>query len=299
MLDGPAGLWFDGHVEQGTAMSRTARRGVAGALSALAVMVVGAGLAWACTPAAYLFLSKTGAAPGTTITISGKEFAPGPVEIEWTGAPAAERTMATGPSFSVPVAVPDIEPGVYYVQATALDDFGGIEGQATRAFKVSVPAPAPTPGRTEARPEPAPNAVPAPRGRAEARSQAPANAAPLAPSRAPAPAVIAPRTPAAAPATDAPSTPAAREPEREAVSTPPPPSSARTSSQRSVVADLWSGFAAGPESSLPPSTTTTATSAGASGSRMLGIALLGTGLVVMLGGFVVAGLRRRRAPARR
>ena len=276
-------------------MSRRARRSVVGVLSTLAALVIGASLAWACTPAAYLFLSETGGDPGATISVTGKQFAPGPVEIEWTGAAGAPSTMAKGPSFSVSIAVPDLEPGVYYLQATAVDDFGGIEGQATRAFRVNVPAPARTPGRTGAEPAPAPNGAPtAPGGRGGTQSRpAPEGVAPVAPPRAAPPAAIAPAAPAAS-AGATPARPSPREDGRAAVEAPFPP--ARAPSQESVAADLWSGFASGPNPSLL-SAPAAATPASGSGSRLLGFGFLGAGLVAALGGLALAGLRHRRAPA--
>jgi hypothetical protein len=270
-------------------MSGSARRYFIGVLSTLAVVVGGVGLAWACTPSAYLFLSETGGSPGTTITVTGKEFAPGPVEIEWTGAKGAQPTLANGPSFSVAMPVPDVEPGVYYVQATAVDDFGGIEGQATRAFKVNVSAAERgAPAKTVAGPESRPESAPAPGGGAETRSrQAPRRDAP------PAPAAAAPE-----PAASVPATPAALE--RGRAADPSPEGSARTPSQSTAAGDLWSGFASGPNSSLlPGGATDPAPSASGSGPRLaLGMALLGAGLTALLAGFAVAGLRRRRASTR-
>ena len=291
-------------------MSARARRSVAGVVSVLAVVVGGVGLAWACTPSAYVFLSKTGGSPGTTITVRGKEFAPGPVEIQWTGAQGAQRTVANGPTFSVPVVVPDAEPGVYYVEATAVDDVGGIEGQATRAFKVNLPAGERAPARTKARPEPRPDGAPAPGGGAETPSrQAPERAAPVVPTRAAAPvAPLATRVPAPAAteaaaresAASAPAASTARESGRAAGPIPPSGSSARAPSQETASADLWSGLASGPNSSLLPSETNLAASASGSGSRLaLGMAFLGAGLVALLGGFAGAARRRRRASARR
>ena len=280
-------------------MSRIARRSIMGVLSALAVVVGGAGLAWACTPSAYIFLSATDGSSGTTINVKGKEFAPGPVEIQWNGVPGAQPTVANGPDFSVAVAVPDVKPGVYYVQATATDDFGGIEGQATRAFKISVPAGERAPARTEARTEASPNGTPAPGGRAETRSgQVPERVASVAPAPTPAaPAAAPPEAAAGAPAASAPVTEIARE--RGSPAAPAVGSSPRTPSQQSAAGDLWSGFASGPNQSLLPKATT-ATSAGGMDSRFaLGMAFLGTGLVVLLAGFAVAGLRRRRVLTRR
>jgi len=296
-LDLMTEAWLDDSVERRTLMSRTARRTVMGVLSALAVVVGGAGLAWACTPSAYIFLSATGGSSGTTINVKGKEFAPGPVEIQWNGVPEAQPTVANGPNFSVPVAVPDVEPGVYYLQATAVDDFGGIEGQATRAFKVSVPAGERAPARTEARPEPQPDGAPAPGGRAETRSrQAPGRVAPLAPDPA-GPIATAPEAAAAEPAASAPVTPIAGERGNAAAQS--PGSSPRTPSQQSAAGDLWSGFASGPNQSLLPKATTATSASGSDPRFALGMAFLGAGLVTLLGGFLLLGLRRRRVSAPR
>jgi hypothetical protein len=77
-----------------------------------------------------------------------------------------------------------------------------------------------------------------------------------------------------------------------------PPVGARPS-ERSATGDLWSGFGPGKRASLIPSATDpVAPSDGPGGQLAIGVALLGLGLVALLGGFGVAEVRRRRALAR-
>ena len=107
--------------------------------AALAVMVVTAALAWACTPQAIIYLGPSSTGPaGSTINVTGKGFTPGPVEVRM--GPGRPLATATGPEFSIPVKIPAAEPGVHYVTAVAYKPDGTEAGQATRALRVKAPA---------------------------------------------------------------------------------------------------------------------------------------------------------------
>ncbi len=282
-------------------MSRAARRTVAAALGVLSLVVGVSSLAWACTPSAYIFLSANSGGAGKTVTVTGKEFAPGPVRIEWTGAPGAQSVHANGPTFSVPVTVPQVKGGgVLYLRATAVDSTGGVQGHATRAFKVTAPASERSPVTTKPRVEPGVPGAPAPRGRSEARSgpqpqRRPASVTPPRPVPTTAPSVTArataPRTAAAA-AAPAQATHRARRRGRAA----PSPTVERP--QASAVGDLWSRFTFGRKPSLLPTWADPANAESGSTSQLtIGMAFVGAGLVALLAALYAAGLHRRRRAA--
>lgn len=270
-------------------MSRAARRTVAAALGVLSLVVGVSSLAWACTPSAYIFLSANSGGAGKTVTVTGKEFAPGPVRIEWTGAPGAQSVQASGPTFSVPVTVPQVKGGgVLYLRATAVDSTGGVQGQATRAFKVTVPASERSPVTTKPRVEPGVPGALAPRGRSKARSgpqpqRRPASVTPSRPVPTTAPSVTAratARRTAAAAAAPAQATHRARRRGRAA----PRPTVERP--QASAVGDLWSRFA-------DPANA----DSGSTSQLTIGMAFVGAGLVALLAALYAAGLHRRRRAA--
>lgn len=162
-------------------MTRRVRLSLSSLFAALAVAVGATAVAWACTPQAIIYLdpSSSGQA-GSTITVTGKAFIPGSVEVRMgSGRPLA---TATGPDFSVSVRIPAAKPGVYYVKAVAYRPDGTIAGEASRALRVKAPAPEREPA--------VPTQQPAPRReRTQATPKQPAiDDQPAAPVETPAPA---------------------------------------------------------------------------------------------------------------
>lgn len=90
---------------------------------ALAIVIGGATLAWACSPQAGFELQPAAGAPLAEFTAEGYGFTPGtPVEVRWDSATGPLLATATGPSFSVAVTVPaDASSEVHYVVAVAAD----------------------------------------------------------------------------------------------------------------------------------------------------------------------------------
>lgn len=120
-------------------MTRKVRRSLSCMFAALSVLVGAAAVAWACTPQAIIYLGPSSTGPaGATITVTGKGFVPGPVEIRVDS--GRLLATATGPDFSVRVRIPATEPGVYYVNAVANKPDGSVAGQASRALRVKAPA---------------------------------------------------------------------------------------------------------------------------------------------------------------
>lgn len=105
-------------------------------------------LAWACTSQAWLGdITPTAGPPGTRATVTGKNFAPGPVEIRWNTNGGTVLATASGPSFSVAVTIPEVAPDVYTVVAVARQGTT-IIGQASTAFEVTPAAAAERGGYT-------------------------------------------------------------------------------------------------------------------------------------------------------
>ena len=98
------------------------------------------GVAFACTPQIRSYaVAPESAAPGSTVTVQGRDISSAsPVEIRWNGTRGqvlgVARAGADG-SFSVPVQVPDVAPGVYAMTLVSTD-----AGVGRSAFEVTVAA---------------------------------------------------------------------------------------------------------------------------------------------------------------
>lgn len=83
-----------------------------------------ASVAFACSPMPRVYsVLPESASPGSTVMVEGREVAaPAPVEIRWNGVRGEVLATATAGSdgtFSVPVRVPDVAPGVYSLTLVA------------------------------------------------------------------------------------------------------------------------------------------------------------------------------------
>lgn len=100
------------------------RSGTLACLGVVAVLMLGLGLAWACTPTSSIVLLPETGPTASKITVSG-QVAPdagsaAPVEIRWnsvSGLLLGTVTADATRNFSAEVTVPDVAPGVYYVLA--------------------------------------------------------------------------------------------------------------------------------------------------------------------------------------
>lgn len=267
-------------------MTRRVRLSLSSLFAALAVAVGATAVAWACTPQAIIYLdpSSSGQA-GSTITVTGKAFIPGSVEVRMgSGRPLA---TATGPDFSVPVRIPAAKPGVYYVKAVAYRPDGTIAGEASRALRVKAPAPEREPA--------VPTQQPAPRReRTQATPKQPAiDDQPAAPVETPAPAPADaepagadPVTAAAPVAETAKQPPAATRPAARQV----PPKSRAVSPPAPAARALWS-----PPAQAGPSLTAAPAPDDAGALPVVGMVLVALGLAG-LGGFGYALMRVRSRP---
>lgn len=281
--------------------SRGMTRAAAG--GALAIVLLLAAPAFACTPGADFTADPGSAAAGAAVHVTGRAFDASsgmPVKINW-AAPesSSSRVLLSVPvdengAFRATVTIPaDARLGYYDLHAAQAG--GKVARLASGRFEV-VPAgqqqpqhnpPPPGQGPTApADPAPAPSAAPA-ASTAPAAAPAPSASAPAAaPARAaaPAPAAPAPAAEVAAPA------PAAEPAAPVAVEEP-----ARSPSVQSTTSDLWSGFGSATEGpSLDGPAQPVTAPAGSLGG---GIALLVVGSLMLLAGAGVAGARRIRAKA--
>jgi outer membrane biosynthesis protein TonB len=337
----------------------------------LGVLLVGAALAWACTPQATITLDTSSGPAGTSVTVSAADFIDGPVEIRWSGASGAVLATGQGPAFATTVTIPDAAPGMYYIYGTSTDEEGRRVGNTSRAFQIagaespepSGDSPSTDEGAPAASPAPAAPApvaptqvAPAPEAPAEAQTPQPTTApsdGTAAPESSPAPEDAASpepaparpeerdesrgqaRSPAEGPASDNPAVVVTGGGERvfggSVGSTTEEPTSAgavftaagsseqsersattgerpgsggeggRADRERSATAggDRGSESTSSTAASLAPSLSDADVPTDGPGSLLaVGVGLLGVGLATMLGGFLVADVRRRRlAPA--
>ncbi len=119
-------------------MSTKRRRISLVAILALAALSsYSAALAWACTPQSHIDLGATSGHPGGKLTVTGRAFLSGPVQIYWSGDTGPVLATATGPSFTVTITIPRVTPGLYYPHGVARDpNSGTIAGDAGRGFEV-------------------------------------------------------------------------------------------------------------------------------------------------------------------
>lgn len=101
------------------------------------VLLVGAGLAWACTQQAYISVTPDEAEAGAQVTVNGEQFMPQhEISVRWGGRNGPELGRGRGPEFHMEVTVPEsAEPGDYLVWAVDTED----EWAARRSFTVTDP----------------------------------------------------------------------------------------------------------------------------------------------------------------
>ncbi len=290
------------------------RAGLTVLFVAAGVLAVTAALAYACTVQPTMALGDGSAAPGGTVGGTGEFFSKtgGPVQLHFNSLDSA--VVWSGPADAVGriafrFDVPDVAPGDYTIVATQVSVTGQpVAGTPSRAPLTVVasqppaggPAPgapqrpeprrAPQPERSPAAPRPSPAPAPAPRGdrpvslpdRAGAGGAELGGALRAREPAAPEPAV-----------TDR----GAARPREQGRGSARPGGQGASVPERSAGGDLWSGFASAKGPSLtagegPPA------AAGGPGLAV-GVGMLGIGLVGLLGGVLVAALRRRRAVEQR
>jgi hypothetical protein len=117
----------------------------------LALVVFGA-YAWACTVYAQLHVTPGSGPSGATVTVEGVQFGSGRVELRWDSPIGALLAETEGPSFKVPVTIPQDEPGDHVIIAVhaSLDPMHSpptaSAGYARAPFLVAPPRPSDDPG---------------------------------------------------------------------------------------------------------------------------------------------------------
>lgn len=273
---------------------------------ALAVVLLIAAPALACTPKAGFTADPGRAQAGAAVHLTGNNFnADGmPVKIHWSAAESGtEQVLMSVPvdgsgSFQATATIPaDARPGSYVLRAKQV---GSAYEPARIQFQVLEPGEAPVPAEPGNTGTPSKPADPqrAPESPQPAPASQAADTTPVASSpAAPADAATAPRRAAA---TAAPATPAAAAPTAPVETADPAPAApvqavaepAATPSVKSTTSDLWSGFN-GRTAGQVPSLAAPVERAPAE-SMAGGIALLVVGTLTLLAGAGVAGIRRTR-----
>lgn len=300
-------------------MNALRRYAVAGAVALVAVGLGCASVAFACSTTTVQITS--GSASGTVgsqYQVSGEAFGSsqyGPVEIRWNSITGNQLASAPGPSFSVPVTIPKVAPGLYYIVAVqhALAD-NSVAGKSTVPYRVVASPPEPTPA-----PAPAPSGDPTLTAASPSLDPTPAPAVASSPS-APSAAVSAPTSPSASSSPPAPAqstAPSSPVPSRATAASPAQParsaSPLRPSSAASTVAAVTPVTTTNDATVVPPSVEAVtgpapAPRAGFSGlevppqnahgsSSAVGAAMLSLGAIAAMASFWVALLRRRRVVA--
>ncbi len=137
-------------VHTGTVSSRRAAMCIS--LLVSLVLLGAASGAIACVPSSTLAVQPQSGPPGSTTTVKGDSFPKGDVEIHWDSLNGQVLGMAQGPSFSLPVTIPNVEPGIYKVLATARwEDQQRAVGRAS--FTVNTTTTTTTAGSTSPQPE--------------------------------------------------------------------------------------------------------------------------------------------------
>ena len=101
------------------------RRGVGATAAVLGLALGGASVAWACSAQPNVRVEGSGKAVGgqtsgpvgTQINFTGRDFGPGQVQVRWNSRTGQLLAEAQGPSFSVPVTIPQAPAGVHYIVA--------------------------------------------------------------------------------------------------------------------------------------------------------------------------------------
>lgn len=293
-------------------MTRNTHRILLCTFGALALGVGFSGLAWACTQQAYIdpikSISSSGGKGGSTITVTGWRFIPGPVQIHLNSESGPILATATGPNFTTTVKLPKVQPGVYFVYATAKQSDGTkftpnpkkfmakAAAAPRRQTAARAPAPKPDPGRNERPQASAERSSPSrshpslSKSDATPPATAPATTAATAgASSAVTPVVVSSQPTSAAPA-KAPA-PAKRPVKTNGASVPAPPQPTAITPLVTSLRSPWSDQpSAGPDFAAA-----SASAKSSDGIPSLGLGLLVLGLAV-LGGAAFALLRARPRP---
>ncbi len=280
-------------------MRRDTRRGWLVAAAALgAALLGGSALAWACTADAAIQLNPQSGPVGTDVQVTGDAFTDNPVELRWDDG----RLLGTaqGPSFVATVTIPEASLGEHTIIAT---NVGASLGLAPQAFLVTAKPQEPTDqgpkkgsggnSKPDGNANPGGNSGSSPPGRAD--SKAPGDTrverAGSPPGAGDSGSLVQREVSLLGRTMFAGSAPAADA--RRGASR-----GAEAISERSAVSDPAAGYSAGTAPSLGSGSVVPG-SDGSDTPFAFGLALLGTGMLVLLGGGLFLVLAKRKATADR
>lgn len=283
---------------------RTTRGALGAGLALLSVPLLVASMAWACSPGKTVSAAPAAPVPGGgTVAIQGSTWEAGPIEVRWqsrTGARLPVTGDATGPGFNLTVTIPDrVTEGSTYTLWVVGPSSAGTNGGAPtdNAMPMTITAGAPRVVEPVSEPvTPTPTPTPVTPATGPAAVQPVEDTSVFEPTDAAVPAAAPARSPGVAAAPVRTGSPTVAVPVRPAESTAavvPQPSASEVApvvpGAQSAGSDLWSGFATGerPGASLVGPAT-----APAENGMGTGLAVLGIGLLALMGGAAVA-LRRR------
>lgn len=110
------------------------------ALCSLAFAMFSGGTSWACVPQPQVFVRPYASGPsGAQVTVEGLNFSAGDAEVRWNGLDGDLLASAAGGQFSLPVTIPQAEPGLYVVTALTRDNEGVVNTSAVASFQVTGP----------------------------------------------------------------------------------------------------------------------------------------------------------------
>ncbi len=142
--------------------------GVVLSLAVIVLAVQGDTGAWACVPQPLISVQPRASGPsGSDVTVEALAVS-GAAEIRWNGVDGPLLATATGPSFSVPVSLPDAPPGLYAIVVFERGADGSVGSSGRAAFQITgdadqssavmqpaPPGPPSSPGRSSFAPAPA------------------------------------------------------------------------------------------------------------------------------------------------
>lgn len=135
------------------------RRGIAGAVAAVAAVLFAASVAWACTGQVTMSVAPVSSgAPGSVVTVdvaAGPGLDQGPMQVRWNGLDG-QVLATTDRSASLAVTIPQADPGVYYLVLS--NDRSDV---ARAAFEVTGPSGSPAASAWVSSSEPARSDAPA------------------------------------------------------------------------------------------------------------------------------------------
>ncbi len=109
------------------------------ALGFLGVVIATASLGWACVPQPLVSVQPMASGPpGGQVTVNALAIT-GPAEIRWSAPDGPLLATAAGPSFSVPITIPDVPRGLYSLVVVERQPGGSLGSSGIVAFEVTAP----------------------------------------------------------------------------------------------------------------------------------------------------------------